>query len=84
MGEVEHPERIERFEILDVLGEGGFGTVYKAFDPDLNRTIALKIPLPSTLKSKENLDRFVREAQFAASLYHPGICPIFDVEQLDP
>lgn len=75
-----HPETIQRFEIESVLGEGGFGTVYKAFDPRLKRTVALKVPLPATLKTEEHLNRFVREAQIAAVLHHPAICPIYEVD----
>jgi serine/threonine protein kinase len=78
---IEHPTQIDRFEIQVILGEGGFGTVYQAHDPRLDRTVAIKVPLPSTLKSGNSLDRFVREAQIAASLHHPGICPIYDVNQ---
>lgn len=74
----------ERYQIPEgdpgVLGRGGFGTVYKAVDTNLNRTVALKVPLRTTLESSESLERFMREARIAASLHHPGICPILDVE----
>ncbi|MDF1747071.1 MAG: serine/threonine-protein kinase, partial [Gimesia sp.] len=76
----QHPDTIDRFQIESILGEGGFGTVYKAFDPRLKRTVALKVPLAATLKTEEHLNRFVREAQIAAVLHHPAICPIYEVE----
>ena len=72
------PERIARFEIQSVLGSGGFAVVYLAFDPTLNRQVALKIPRPHALIRPELRRRFVTEAQAAAKLDHPNIVPVYD------
>jgi WD40 repeat protein/serine/threonine protein kinase len=72
------PSRIGRFEIRDELGSGAFGTVYRAFDPILDREVALKVPHPGTLKTPKAITRFLREAKAAAQLYHPHIVPVFD------
>jgi WD40 repeat protein len=72
------PERIARFEIQSVLGSGGFAVVYLAFDPTLNRQVALKIPRPHALIRTELRRRFVTEAQAAAKLDHPNIVPVYD------
>src|SRR5262252_369249 len=69
------------YRILDKLGAGGQGTVYKAIDNKLGRTVVLKI-LPAELTVKEaNLKRFEREARLASALDHPNICTIFDMDE---
>ncbi len=73
------PTRIARFQILEHLGEGAFGTVYKARDPQLDRDVAIKIPRAGALSSKDERDRFLREARAAAGLHHPNICPVYEV-----
>lgn len=72
------PQRIARFEIQSVLGSGGFAVVYLAFDPMLNRQVALKIPRPHALIRPELRRRFVTEARAAAKLDHPNIVPVYD------
>jgi serine/threonine-protein kinase len=72
------PARVGRFEVRAVLGEGAFGSVYLAFDPDLNRSVALKVPRPGMLTG-EFLDRFLREAKAAAAIDHPNVCPVYEV-----
>jgi serine/threonine protein kinase/tricorn protease-like protein len=72
------PDRIGRFEILSVLGSGGFAVVYLARDPDLNRQIALKVPRPHSLMNSELRRRFVTEAKAVASLDHPNIISVFE------
>ena len=75
------PDKIGRYEILERIGAGGMGTVYKVHDPHLNRTVALKTPridkLP--LDRAKQLERFQREARSAAQVWHPHVCPIYDV-----
>src|SRR5436853_1006922 len=69
------------YKIVSKIGAGGQGTVYKAVDQKLGRTVVLKI-LPSELTVKEaNLKRFEREAQLASALDHPNICTIFDMNE---
>ncbi|HKO42901.1 MAG TPA: protein kinase [Pyrinomonadaceae bacterium] len=70
------------YRILEKLGVGGQGTVYKATDAKLGRTVVVKV-LPPELTAKEaNLKRFEREARLASSLDHPNICTIFDLDQV--
>jgi serine/threonine protein kinase/tetratricopeptide (TPR) repeat protein len=71
------------YKILEKLGEGGQGTVYKAVDSKLGRTVVIKV-LPAELTVKEaNLKRFEREARLASSLDHPNICTIFDLNEIN-
>jgi hypothetical protein len=57
-----------KFELLDIVGIGAFGAVYKAHDPELDRTVAIKVPRAGDLSSKEDADRFLREARSVAQL----------------
>ncbi len=71
------------YRILDKLGAGGQGTVYKALDTKLGRTVVIKV-LPEEFTAKEaNLKRFEREARLASSLDHPNICTIFDLNEIN-
>ena len=78
------PTTIGRFQIDRVLGVGGFGIVYQAFDPKLLRQVALKVPRLHSMASKDLLTRFEREAQAAASLDHPNIVPVHEAGQDGP
>lgn len=71
-------QKIDRFELVSRLGVGGFGTVWKARDTDLDRTVAIKIPRHGQL-SDEELELFFREARSAAQLRHPNIVPVHEV-----
>jgi WD40 repeat protein len=77
----EMPELIGRFQIKAWLGRGGFGDVYLAFDPVLERDVALKVPRAKTLSNPSRVARFLREAKSAARLRHPHIVPVFDSGQ---
>jgi WD40 repeat protein/tRNA A-37 threonylcarbamoyl transferase component Bud32/tetratricopeptide (TPR) repeat protein len=73
--------RLGRFELLQAVGSGGFGTVYKAHDPKLDRTVAVKVPRTGNLPDGQELDRFLREARSTAQLRHPAIVPVYEVGQ---
>jgi predicted Ser/Thr protein kinase len=73
------PDRIGRYEILGLLGEGGMGVVYKAFDPAMSRHVALKVIRTDVLGYAADLLRIQQEAQLAGQLSHPNIVTLFDV-----
>jgi WD40 repeat protein/tRNA A-37 threonylcarbamoyl transferase component Bud32 len=74
---------IGRFELLEAVGSGAFGTVYKARDPRLDRVVALKVPRAGILPEGPEYDRFVREARSAAQLRHPAIVPVHEVGEAE-
>lgn len=69
-----------RYQIRESLGQGSMGSVYRAYDPRLDREVAIKIP---QLAEPTMVDQFLREARAAARIRHPNICPIHDVDQID-
>jgi formylglycine-generating enzyme required for sulfatase activity/tRNA A-37 threonylcarbamoyl transferase component Bud32/DNA-directed RNA polymerase subunit RPC12/RpoP len=71
-------EKIGRFELKTTLGKGSFGKVYRAYDPVLDREVALKVPHAGTLENQTAAQRFLREAKAAAQLRHPHIVPVYD------
>ncbi len=73
------PQVLGRFEIKRRLGRGAFGDVFLAYDPQLDRLVALKVPRRERFTSSEDMDIFVQEARTAAGLTHPGIVTIYDV-----
>ncbi len=75
--------RIGRFEVVRLLGEGGFGLVYLARDTKLDRLVAIKIPKPQVLASASTIRRFIREGNAAAALNHPHIVPVFEVGEFE-
>ncbi len=77
----EAPKRLGKFDFLEQIGVGSFGTVFKARDTELDRLVALKIPRSGSLPAAEEMDRFLREARSAAQLKHPGIVSLYDVGQ---
>ncbi len=76
--------QIGRFRLEKILGVGGFGIVYKAYDPLLRREIALKVPRLHSLANDSLRERFDKEARAAASLDHPNIVPIHETGQIGP
>jgi serine/threonine protein kinase len=77
---------IGKYEIVDALGTGGMGTVYRAFDPTLERIVALKLLHPEVVEvsPSELSERFRNEARAVARLNHPAIVAIFDYDDQDP
>ena len=88
---IEHPQatsdpkirQLGRFRLLECVGSGAFGSVWKARDTDLHRVVALKIPHQRLASSEVSLERFRREARAAAQLRHPGIVTVHEVTELD-
>lgn len=74
---------LRNYKILEKLGVGGQGTVYKATDGKLGRTVVVKVLPPELTAREANLRRFEREARLASSLDHPNICTIFDLDEVD-
>jgi tRNA A-37 threonylcarbamoyl transferase component Bud32 len=72
-----------RFELLEQVGVGSFGYVFRARDTELGRQVAIKIPRAGHLASQEDAARFLREARSAAQLKHPGIITIHETGQTD-
>jgi WD40 repeat protein/serine/threonine protein kinase len=73
-----------RFRVLRELGSGGLGMVYLAYDPKLDRQVALKVPRPEALASGELRRRFLREAEAAARLSHPNLVTVFEAGEQGP
>jgi serine/threonine protein kinase/CHAT domain-containing protein/tetratricopeptide (TPR) repeat protein len=73
---------VGKYKIAGLLGQGGMGRVYKAYDSELDRPVALKIPSNAALASGHCLDRFLREARISARLHHPSVVPVHDVGQM--
>src|SRR5712691_5266618 len=74
---------LRNYKILEKLGVGGQGTVYKATDGKLGRTVVVKVLPPELTAREANLKRFEREARLASSLDHPNICTIFDLDEVE-
>jgi WD40 repeat protein len=76
-------QKLGRFELLAVVGQGAFGAVYRARDPELDRTVAIKTPRAGVVAGPQERDRFLREARSAAQLRHPGIVSVHEVGEAD-
>jgi serine/threonine protein kinase len=72
-----------RYRIVEALGEGGMGVVYRAEDPRLERTVAIKVLRPDTIRDATAQERFRQEARALSRLLHPNIATLFDFDTQD-
>jgi len=79
----ELPDSFGRFQLLEILGRGAFGVVYKALDTELDRVVALKVPRAGIFSTDEDEERFHREARSAAALKHRGIVQVYEILEVD-
>jgi len=73
------PKTLGRYRLDELVGTGGFGQVWKGFDPELQRVVAIKVPRPNRISSPDQAEKFLEEARKVAQLRHPGIVPVHDV-----
>jgi protein kinase-like protein/uncharacterized protein DUF3365 len=74
----EYPRRLGKFELLEELGAGSFGRVFRARDSELERDVAIKVLRAGKFAGPDDVDRFLREARSAAQLKHPGVVALYE------
>src|ERR1051326_543762 len=80
---VQQIHQLGRFELIEEVGAGAFGAVWKGGRPELGRVVAIKVPHAGRLMSSREADRFLREARSTAQLRHPGIVAVHEVGNQD-
>jgi Tol biopolymer transport system component len=80
----QEPQVLGRYRLVSLLGEGGMGKVYKAWDSTLERSIALKILPPEIVRDPSRVDRFIQEARAASTLSHPHVVTVYDIGEERP
>ncbi len=81
--EPEVQDRLGRYRILERVGSGGFGLVFRARDEELSRDVAIKVPYRDRIATRDNAEQFLTEARTIAGLDHPNVVPVYDVGRTD-
>src|SRR5262249_37653110 len=81
-GAADHPERLGRYQITGTLGSGSFGIVYKGYDEELRREVAIKVPHRHQVCQPGDIEAYLAEARVLASLDHPHIVPVYDAGRI--
>jgi serine/threonine-protein kinase len=82
-GQVMAERNFGRYEIIDEIGQGGMGTVYRARDTKMQRDVAVKVLRPELVSTPGYVERFRREAYTAASLSEPHVVPVYEADEID-